>query len=140
MKQASSTCKDGGLLQANGVDGSAEHELAVLYHIQASAGAAHSPHTTLDQPRQRFKPALVVETAENWWYELCREIRKRGDGRDFIAVDGNEGGSGAAPLVLAGPAPCGSHYKVKRLSQTESVTAQKTALFARKLAGPRFAL
>lgn len=32
--------------------------------------------------------------------ELCREIRKRGDGPDFIAVDGNEGGSGAAPLAL----------------------------------------
>jgi glutamate synthase domain-containing protein 2 len=31
--------------------------------------------------------------------ELCREIRKRGDGPDFIAVDGNEGG--AAPLALA---------------------------------------
>ena len=33
--------------------------------------------------------------------ELCREIRTRGDGPDFIAVDGNEGGSGAAPLALA---------------------------------------
>ena len=33
--------------------------------------------------------------------ELCREMRKRGDGPDFIAVDGNEGGSGAAPLALA---------------------------------------
>jgi glutamate synthase domain-containing protein 2 len=33
--------------------------------------------------------------------ELCREIRKRGEGPDFIAVDGNEGGSGAAPLALA---------------------------------------
>ena len=32
--------------------------------------------------------------------ELCREIRKHGDGPDFIAVDGNEGGSGAAPLAL----------------------------------------
>ena len=32
---------------------------------------------------------------------LCREIRRRGDGPDFIAVDGNEGGSGAAPLALA---------------------------------------
>ena len=32
---------------------------------------------------------------------LCREIRQRGDGPDFIAVDGNEGGSGAAPMALA---------------------------------------
>ena len=32
---------------------------------------------------------------------LCREIRARGDGPDFIAVDGKEGGSGAAPLALA---------------------------------------
>jgi glutamate synthase domain-containing protein 2 len=33
--------------------------------------------------------------------ELCREIGKRGDGPDFIAVDGAEGGSGATPLALA---------------------------------------
>jgi hypothetical protein len=33
--------------------------------------------------------------------ELCRAIRERGDGPDFIAVDGKEGGSGAAPLALA---------------------------------------
>jgi glutamate synthase domain-containing protein 2 len=33
--------------------------------------------------------------------ELCVEIRRRGDGPDFIAVDGKEGGSGAAPLALA---------------------------------------
>ena len=33
--------------------------------------------------------------------DLCREIRRRGDGPDFIAVDGKEGGSGATPLALA---------------------------------------
>jgi glutamate synthase domain-containing protein 2 len=33
--------------------------------------------------------------------ELCSEIRKRGDGPYFIAVDGKEGGTGAAPLALA---------------------------------------
>lgn len=32
---------------------------------------------------------------------LFSEIRKRGDGPDFIAVDGKEGGTGAAPLALA---------------------------------------
>ena len=32
---------------------------------------------------------------------LCTEMRRRGDGPDFIAVDGKEGGSGAAPLALA---------------------------------------
>ena len=32
---------------------------------------------------------------------LCWEIRKRGDGPDFIAVDGMEGGTGAGPLALA---------------------------------------
>jgi glutamate synthase domain-containing protein 2 len=32
---------------------------------------------------------------------LCREIRRRGDGPDFIAVDGKEGGTGAGPLALA---------------------------------------
>ena len=33
--------------------------------------------------------------------EFCRAIREHGDGPDFIAVDGKEGGSGAAPLALA---------------------------------------
>jgi glutamate synthase domain-containing protein 2 len=33
--------------------------------------------------------------------QLCAEIQKRGEGPDFIAVDGKEGGSGAAPLALA---------------------------------------
>jgi glutamate synthase domain-containing protein 2 len=32
--------------------------------------------------------------------DLCRAIREHGDGPDFIAVDGKEGGSGAAPLAL----------------------------------------
>ena len=33
--------------------------------------------------------------------ELFAEMRRRGDGPDFIAVDGKEGGSGASPLALA---------------------------------------
>jgi glutamate synthase domain-containing protein 2 len=33
--------------------------------------------------------------------ELCHEMCRRGDGPDFIAVDGKEGGTGAAPLALA---------------------------------------
>jgi glutamate synthase domain-containing protein 2 len=33
--------------------------------------------------------------------DLARAIREHGDGPDFIAVDGKEGGSGAAPLALA---------------------------------------
>ncbi len=32
--------------------------------------------------------------------DLCRAMREHGDGPDFIAVDGKEGGSGAAPLAL----------------------------------------
>ena len=33
--------------------------------------------------------------------DLCAAIHASGDGPDFIAVDGKEGGSGAAPLALA---------------------------------------
>jgi glutamate synthase domain-containing protein 2 len=33
--------------------------------------------------------------------ELCAAMAVRGDGPDFIAIDGKEGGSGAAPLALA---------------------------------------
>jgi glutamate synthase domain-containing protein 2 len=43
---------------------------------------------------------MVVGTAAEV-DDLCRAIRKRGDGPDFIAVDGIEGGSGAAPPALA---------------------------------------
>lgn len=43
---------------------------------------------------------LVVGSAAET-EELCGEIARRGDGPDFIAVDGAEGGSGAAPLALA---------------------------------------
>lgn len=32
---------------------------------------------------------------------LCREMRRRGDGPDFIAVDGHEGGSGARVTMKA---------------------------------------
>ena len=42
---------------------------------------------------------VVGSTAEI--EDLCRAIREHGDGPDFIAVDGKEGGSGAAPLALA---------------------------------------
>jgi glutamate synthase domain-containing protein 2 len=42
---------------------------------------------------------VVGSTAEI--EDLCRAIREYGDGPDFIAVDGKEGGSGAAPLALA---------------------------------------
>ena len=43
---------------------------------------------------------MVVGNAEEI-DALCQEIRRRGDGPDFMAVDGKEGGTGAGPLALA---------------------------------------
>ena len=36
-----------------------------------------------------------------FWSELAAEMRKSGNGPDFIAIDGGEGGTGAAPLVFS---------------------------------------
>ncbi|MBW3539157.1 MAG: FMN-binding glutamate synthase family protein [Planctomycetes bacterium] len=39
--------------------------------------------------------------AIGFWEQLARRMRERGQGPDFIAVDGAEGGTGAAPLTFA---------------------------------------
>jgi glutamate synthase domain-containing protein 2 len=36
-----------------------------------------------------------------FWAELADEMRSRGQGPDFITIDGGEGGTGAAPLVFS---------------------------------------
>ena len=36
-----------------------------------------------------------------FWSELAAEMRRSGNGPDFIAIDGGEGGTGAAPLVFS---------------------------------------
>lgn len=38
---------------------------------------------------------------EAFWIELARRMRERGCGPDLIAIDGGEGGTGAAPLVFS---------------------------------------
>ena len=35
-----------------------------------------------------------------FWDELARRMKERGEGPDFIAIDGGEGGTGAAPLAF----------------------------------------
>lgn len=37
----------------------------------------------------------------DFWYELARRMSERVAGPDFIAIDGGEGGTGAAPLTFA---------------------------------------
>lgn len=39
--------------------------------------------------------------ALNFWEELAQRMAQRGEGPDFIAIDGGEGGTGAAPLTFA---------------------------------------
>ncbi|MEE2751651.1 MAG: FMN-binding glutamate synthase family protein [Myxococcota bacterium] len=36
-----------------------------------------------------------------FWVELAERMRDRGDGPDFITIDGGEGGTGAAPLTFS---------------------------------------
>ncbi|MDX8381655.1 MAG: FMN-binding glutamate synthase family protein [Ghiorsea sp.] len=52
---------------------------------------------------QRPVGIKIVGGSGSFMRELCEEILKRGDGSepDFITVDGAEGGTGAAPQVLA---------------------------------------
>lgn len=35
-----------------------------------------------------------------FWYDLAERMKDRGEGPDFIAIDGGEGGTGAAPLTF----------------------------------------
>ena len=37
----------------------------------------------------------------NFWHELAQKMKERNQGPDFIAIDGGEGGTGAAPLTFA---------------------------------------
>jgi glutamate synthase domain-containing protein 2 len=37
----------------------------------------------------------------DFWYELADRMKTRGEGPDFITIDGKEGGTGAAPLAFA---------------------------------------
>jgi len=43
--------------------------------------------------------AAIGET--DTWAELARRMRERGQGPDFVQIDGKEGGTGAAPLTYA---------------------------------------
>jgi len=36
-----------------------------------------------------------------FWHELAERMKSRGEGPDFISIDGGEGGTGAAPLTFA---------------------------------------
>ena len=36
-----------------------------------------------------------------FWEQLARRMKARGEGPDFISIDGAEGGTGAAPLTFA---------------------------------------
>jgi glutamate synthase (ferredoxin) len=38
---------------------------------------------------------------QRFWEQLAERMKARGDGPDFIAIDGGEGGTGAAPLTFA---------------------------------------
>ncbi|MDP6933698.1 MAG: FMN-binding glutamate synthase family protein [Myxococcota bacterium] len=38
---------------------------------------------------------------QEFWTELTERMKARGDGPDFITIDGGEGGTGAAPLTFA---------------------------------------
>ena len=38
---------------------------------------------------------------EGFWSQLAERMRSRGEGPDFISIDGGEGGTGAAPLVFS---------------------------------------
>ncbi len=37
----------------------------------------------------------------DFWHDLARQMKERGEGPDYIAIDGGEGGTGAAPLTFA---------------------------------------
>lgn len=43
-----------------------------------------------------------------FWRELAKRMKERGEGPDFISIDGSEGGTGAAPLTFQTTSVCRS--------------------------------
>ncbi|WP_404305125.1 FMN-binding glutamate synthase family protein [Neorhodopirellula lusitana] len=72
---------------------------------------AHSEFDTVDElidwiERLAERTGLPVGIksavgASGFWRKLATRMRQRGEGADFITIDGGEGGTGAAPLAFA---------------------------------------
>lgn len=72
---------------------------------------AHSEFTTVDEmidfiEKVAEKTGLPVGIKSaigklDFWKELAHRMKERNQGPDFIAIDGGEGGTGAAPLAFA---------------------------------------
>ena len=51
--------------------------------------------------RQETAKHVAANRVIGFWKELARRMVERGEGPDFIAIDGAEGGTGAAPLTFS---------------------------------------
>ena len=80
---------------------------------------------------------------DRFWRTLAREMAKGGRGVDFIAIDGGEGGTGAAPLVFSDHVALPfklAFTRVYRIFAEEGVSEQVLWTGAGKLGFPETAL
>jgi glutamate synthase domain-containing protein 2 len=90
-------------------------EIAKIRHVPEGEDCispnAHSEFSNVKE-MIRFIEMIAEETGlpvgiksavgeSEFWEELAKEMKKQNKGPDFIAIDGGEGGTGAAPLTYA---------------------------------------
>ncbi|MEL6985732.1 MAG: FMN-binding glutamate synthase family protein, partial [Actinomycetota bacterium] len=101
----------GGVLPAAKVTPEIAEARAVPVGITVASPATHAEFSTVTELIdfvERVADATGVPVGiksavgqQAFWVELADEMRRRNRGPDFIAIDGGEGGTGAAPLVFS---------------------------------------
>lgn len=101
----------GGVLPAAKVTPEIAEARAVPVGITVASPATHAEFATVAELVdfvERVGDATGVPVGiksavgqRSFWVELAEEMRRRDRGPDFIAIDGGEGGTGAAPLVFS---------------------------------------
>ena len=101
----------GGILPGVKVSAEIAHARDIPIGSDCISPNAHSEFDTVDelidwieQIANRTGLPVGIKSAIGsigFWETLARRMRERGEGPDFITVDGSEGGTGAAPLTFA---------------------------------------
>ncbi|MCB1049027.1 MAG: FMN-binding glutamate synthase family protein [Acidobacteria bacterium] len=101
----------GGILPGRKVTAEIAHARKVPAYKDCISPNAHAEFDTVDElidfvERIASATGLPVGIKSavgkmDFWYELARRMRERQAGPDYIAIDGGEGGTGAAPLTFA---------------------------------------
>ncbi len=101
----------GGMLPAKKVTREIAAIRGVPYGVECISPNGHSQFGTVDEMIEFIEKLADVSGLPvgiksaigeiDFWVELARRMKERGEGPDFITIDGSEGGTGAAPLTFA---------------------------------------